>query len=421
MKHACAAALLCLSIGSLLFGQTPDPLPPRSARLNGFSVRSRQAMAEETEALLVRSSPPYQYNGTAFAPSAPSVPAPTPLTLLSGEPWVVSEGSGYLAYYLCCFSRANAAEAVAFFPSDRIFFKSLQHNGETAGIRLMPTALPSEKQIVLDYQWVRMKGNRLHLLPLSIRTPRFAVKLIAERTEWRQRQWEILKANETFVGSGEGFLLSGKKLIRRLSDNQLWITDCQRWIPMPAESEPPPALPAAKAAAADAAPRKFPFYDYDRTVLFPVSSLQIRYRRLTDSATGQLIAVEKQWVKRPPAADSAPAGTAPPASFETVACYEHTAADGSRRCLCFPTTATVNENALRMRSLPSAKGKILTLLRQQTPVQVLAASLRRETIGSKRDFWYRIREPSGKSGWVFGAYLTFAALRPSAGKGGTHD
>ncbi|MBF0588946.1 MAG: SH3 domain-containing protein [Magnetococcales bacterium] len=63
-----------------------------------------------------------------------------------------------------------------------------------------------------------------------------------------------------------------------------------------------------------------------------------------------------------------------------------------------PTRASFRRtsgNRLRMREIPNAKGKIITLVRRHAYVQVLES----------REEWTRIRLPNAKKGWVSGKFI----------------
>jgi uncharacterized protein YgiM (DUF1202 family) len=67
--------------------------------------------------------------------------------------------------------------------------------------------------------------------------------------------------------------------------------------------------------------------------------------------------------------------------------------------------ATVINSRLRVRSAPSLDGEMLGLLEIGEEVRVLEKSDQELNIGELTDFWYRIDNGNGLTGWAYGAFL----------------
>lgn len=63
-------------------------------------------------------------------------------------------------------------------------------------------------------------------------------------------------------------------------------------------------------------------------------------------------------------------------------------------------------SAVRVRTDPQVQAQEITRLKLGTIVNVAAHSVDESEIGGKKDYWYRVKLPSGESGWVFGGLLT---------------
>jgi hypothetical protein len=67
--------------------------------------------------------------------------------------------------------------------------------------------------------------------------------------------------------------------------------------------------------------------------------------------------------------------------------------------------ATVINSRLRVRSAPSLEGEMLGMLEIGEEVRVLEKSDQELNIGELTDFWYRIDNGNGLTGWAYGAFL----------------
>ena len=68
--------------------------------------------------------------------------------------------------------------------------------------------------------------------------------------------------------------------------------------------------------------------------------------------------------------------------------------------------AVVTGDNVRVRTGPSLKHRIITKVNRGTSVVVLERSSKLEVIGGKKNYWYRIKiKSSGKTGWIYGAFL----------------
>lgn len=62
-------------------------------------------------------------------------------------------------------------------------------------------------------------------------------------------------------------------------------------------------------------------------------------------------------------------------------------------------------SGVRMRATPHPDGQEVTRLFIGTELRELERSERQETLGDKKDSWYRVATPEGQEGWVFGAFV----------------
>lgn len=62
-------------------------------------------------------------------------------------------------------------------------------------------------------------------------------------------------------------------------------------------------------------------------------------------------------------------------------------------------------SGVRLRATPAPGGKEVAKLFIGTVLRELEHSERKETIGGKTDFWYRVATPEGQEGWVFGSFV----------------
>jgi hypothetical protein len=71
-----------------------------------------------------------------------------------------------------------------------------------------------------------------------------------------------------------------------------------------------------------------------------------------------------------------------------------------------PTTAVLNIDKVRIRENPNLEAKIFDLLNKGDAVDVLDRSSLKVKIDNLEDWWYRVKTADGRTGWVYGAYLT---------------
>lgn len=69
------------------------------------------------------------------------------------------------------------------------------------------------------------------------------------------------------------------------------------------------------------------------------------------------------------------------------------------------TTATANDNRIRLRDSPSLNGKVLDFLYENEISRVLETGTKKEIIAGSPAAWYKIQLPDDRVGWVFGAFL----------------
>jgi hypothetical protein len=62
-------------------------------------------------------------------------------------------------------------------------------------------------------------------------------------------------------------------------------------------------------------------------------------------------------------------------------------------------------SGIRLRATPAPGGKEVTKLFIGTVLRELEHSAKQETIGGKKDYWYRVATPDGQEGWVFGSFV----------------
>ncbi|MDC7127089.1 MAG: SH3 domain-containing protein, partial [Spirochaetales bacterium] len=74
-----------------------------------------------------------------------------------------------------------------------------------------------------------------------------------------------------------------------------------------------------------------------------------------------------------------------------------------------PTTATLNDDRVRMREWPLLDAKHIAFLEKGEKVEVLDRSGIRVKIGDMNDYWYKLRRSDGTEGWSYGYFLDLAA------------
>ena len=71
--------------------------------------------------------------------------------------------------------------------------------------------------------------------------------------------------------------------------------------------------------------------------------------------------------------------------------------------LAQPKITTVS--AMRARKAPQTTADEIMRLKLGTVVSAIAQSSNQDTVGGKRDYWYRVNLPNGETGWLFGGLL----------------
>lgn len=65
----------------------------------------------------------------------------------------------------------------------------------------------------------------------------------------------------------------------------------------------------------------------------------------------------------------------------------------------------ITGTAVRVRTDPSTSAKEVERLNVGTVVNSSARSTKKEKVGQKEDYWYKVATPQGQKGWVFGSFL----------------
>lgn len=74
-----------------------------------------------------------------------------------------------------------------------------------------------------------------------------------------------------------------------------------------------------------------------------------------------------------------------------------------------PKEAKVLVDGLKVRISPSVMGAEMGILKNNVNVQVLEKSASRVRVGKMSAHWYKVENPEGLKGWVYGAYLSIEA------------
>jgi len=70
-----------------------------------------------------------------------------------------------------------------------------------------------------------------------------------------------------------------------------------------------------------------------------------------------------------------------------------------------PQTKITNASAVRARTGPQVAAQEVMRVKLGTVLSAVARSADESEIGGKRDYWYRVKLPSGETAWVFGGLL----------------
>lgn len=88
---------------------------------------------------------------------------------------------------------------------------------------------------------------------------------------------------------------------------------------------------------------------------------------------------------------------------------------GSGGNKAFAANKIITGSSVRIRSSPNTSSKEVTQLNFGTLVKSSDRSSDKDTIGDKTDYWYKITTSNGKSGWVFGGFLSGYDAKNSEG------
>jgi uncharacterized protein YgiM (DUF1202 family) len=70
------------------------------------------------------------------------------------------------------------------------------------------------------------------------------------------------------------------------------------------------------------------------------------------------------------------------------------------------TSKIITGTSVRVRAEPNTSGKEVTSLNFGTIVKSSGRSPKKDKVGGKEDYWYKVTTEDKKSGWVFGGFLT---------------
>ncbi len=76
--------------------------------------------------------------------------------------------------------------------------------------------------------------------------------------------------------------------------------------------------------------------------------------------------------------------------------------------LFHPTTATLNDDRVRMREWPLLDAQHVAFLKQDEEVEVLDRSGIKVQIDDMNDYWYKVKRSDGTEGWTYGYFLDLA-------------
>ncbi len=72
-----------------------------------------------------------------------------------------------------------------------------------------------------------------------------------------------------------------------------------------------------------------------------------------------------------------------------------------------PGQAKITASVLNVRNIASSGGQIVASVRRGDLVNVIERSVNTATVDTITDYWYKIALPAGRTGWVFGGYISF--------------
>lgn len=72
------------------------------------------------------------------------------------------------------------------------------------------------------------------------------------------------------------------------------------------------------------------------------------------------------------------------------------------------TTATLNDDRVRMREWPLLDAQHVAFLEKDEEVEVLDRSGIKVQIDDMNDYWYKVKRVDGQIGWTYGYFLDLA-------------
>jgi len=81
------------------------------------------------------------------------------------------------------------------------------------------------------------------------------------------------------------------------------------------------------------------------------------------------------------------------------------------------SSMTILGDKVNVRQTAKTDGKVLETLNKEVEVEAIARSKEQETIDKTFDYWYQVKTASGKTGWVFGSFLTVTGSAMTLGEG----
>lgn len=81
------------------------------------------------------------------------------------------------------------------------------------------------------------------------------------------------------------------------------------------------------------------------------------------------------------------------------------------------SSMTILGDKVNVRQTAKTDGKVLETLNKAVEVEAIARSKEQETIDKTFDYWYQVKTASGKTGWVFGSFLTVTGSAMILGEG----
>lgn len=79
----------------------------------------------------------------------------------------------------------------------------------------------------------------------------------------------------------------------------------------------------------------------------------------------------------------------------------------ARNLLFHPTKARLTDSSVRLREYPNLESRTLGFLDKDEEVEVLDRSGIPVQIGEMKDYWYKVENQKGKTGWAYGAFFEF--------------